>query len=204
MTGMECDICGDPVLARGWCRKHYRRWQRHGDPFAGRRDNRPPELQTEAEIFAWFMPGDPPIDGCWDWPAATFGHGYGRFFVAGKSVSAHVASYQVYHGPTEGHEVLHHCDRPVCCHPSHLHLGTHRENIQEMLDRQRVAVGERLPQAKLTEVDIREIRNLKGVSQRVIAERFGVSQSSISNVLTGKRWAHITPIQRSPTVAEQT
>jgi len=30
----ECQIegCGSPVLARGWCAKHYSRWQKHGDP----------------------------------------------------------------------------------------------------------------------------------------------------------------------------
>ncbi|MGH3614418.1 MAG: hypothetical protein ACRDRK_17880 [Pseudonocardia sp.] len=26
--------CGRPHLARGWCRPHYVRWQRHGDPLA--------------------------------------------------------------------------------------------------------------------------------------------------------------------------
>jgi hypothetical protein len=26
------DGCGDPVKARGWCAKHYRRWLRTGDP----------------------------------------------------------------------------------------------------------------------------------------------------------------------------
>ena len=33
-----CSIegCDDPVLARGWCTKHYRAWDAHGDPL-GRR-----------------------------------------------------------------------------------------------------------------------------------------------------------------------
>lgn len=26
------DGCSNPKLARGWCRKHYRRWQNHGSP----------------------------------------------------------------------------------------------------------------------------------------------------------------------------
>jgi len=31
---VQCAItgCPDRVLARGWCARHYRRWQRHGDP----------------------------------------------------------------------------------------------------------------------------------------------------------------------------
>jgi hypothetical protein len=34
---IECrvDGCDDSVFARGWCSKHYSRWQRHGAPLAG-------------------------------------------------------------------------------------------------------------------------------------------------------------------------
>src|SRR5262245_35009916 len=27
-----CKLCEEPVLARGWCSKHYTRWYRHSDP----------------------------------------------------------------------------------------------------------------------------------------------------------------------------
>src|SRR5271170_2994543 len=32
--GMDCSIedCSKPVLARGWCSMHYKRWEKHGDP----------------------------------------------------------------------------------------------------------------------------------------------------------------------------
>lgn len=30
------DTCEGKELARGWCAKHYARWQTHGDPLAGR------------------------------------------------------------------------------------------------------------------------------------------------------------------------
>ena len=34
MTDRVCSVkdCGSPVCARGWCMKHWIRWQRHGDP----------------------------------------------------------------------------------------------------------------------------------------------------------------------------
>lgn len=38
MTKRTCDAvedgtpCGKPVVARGWCSKHHKRWKRHGDP----------------------------------------------------------------------------------------------------------------------------------------------------------------------------
>lgn len=31
MDKATCALCDDPVLARGWCVKHYCRWQRYGD-----------------------------------------------------------------------------------------------------------------------------------------------------------------------------
>ena len=36
--GKACCIegCGRPVLARGWCVKHYNRWAKHGDPLQTR------------------------------------------------------------------------------------------------------------------------------------------------------------------------
>lgn len=37
MTACSIDGCLDPIKARGWCRKHYLRWHRHGDPLVGDR-----------------------------------------------------------------------------------------------------------------------------------------------------------------------
>lgn len=43
MATCEIPDCGNPVRnkARGLCSRHYRRWQRHGDPLAGRRSPQP-------------------------------------------------------------------------------------------------------------------------------------------------------------------
>jgi hypothetical protein len=43
-----CSIedCDNPRVGRGWCRKHYRRWQRHGDP-----------LFTPSSPFGGSIPG---------------------------------------------------------------------------------------------------------------------------------------------------
>lgn len=30
-----CNVCDSPLLARGYCAPHYKRFMRHGDPFAG-------------------------------------------------------------------------------------------------------------------------------------------------------------------------
>jgi predicted DNA-binding protein YlxM (UPF0122 family) len=53
--------------------------------------------------------------------------------------------------------------------------------------------GSKNPCAKLTEDQIGEIRNLlkDGFRQTDIAERFGVRQTTISDIALGKRWKHV-------------
>jgi hypothetical protein len=56
--------------------------------------------------------------------------------------------------------------------------------------------GERNPMAVLTAAEVIEIRRLSGVpalSQRKIAEQFGVSQGCISDIKRGKNWGHLRP-----------
>jgi len=54
-------------------------------------------------------------------------------------------------------------------------------------------VGSGHKRSKLKEADIRSIRELraKGRTSQEIADRFGVSTSSIFQILTGKTWRHV-------------
>ncbi len=51
------------------------------------------------------------------------------------------------------------------------------------------------PNSKLTEDDIREIRELasEGLSQRKIAKQFGVTRGTIEPILKGETWTHVDP-----------
>jgi hypothetical protein len=52
--------------------------------------------------------------------------------------------------------------------------------------------GERHPQAKLTEAEVREIHWLaKPLTQRELGTLFGVTGRQISDILAGKKWKHI-------------
>lgn len=53
--------------------------------------------------------------------------------------------------------------------------------------------GENHTQSRLTSKDILEIRELlnKGVKQKIIAEKYGVIRSYISEIKTRRRWNHI-------------
>ena len=67
--------------------------------------------------------------GCWEWQAATFQKGYGRFSYNGKTLGAHRVSWELHHGPVpDDLWVLHECDNPPCVNPAHLFLGDVRDN----------------------------------------------------------------------------
>ena len=53
--------------------------------------------------------------------------------------------------------------------------------------------GEKAPLAKLTEVDVREIKIAlaNGESGASIARRYGVAKTNISAIKSGKTWAHV-------------
>lgn len=148
-------------------------------------------------------------DGCWLWTGCVHsGKGYAHFRFRGKPRAAHRVSYLALKGPIPDVLVVcHRCDVRNCVNPGHLWLGTHKDNVNDMVVKGRAADGSQVPRgedscnAKITEAQVHEIRRLyqNGVmSQRRLGEKFGLQQMQVSRILKGKRWAHLnlTPITR--------
>ena len=75
---------------------------------------------------------------CWGWSGAISKKGYGCFWLDGKWIGAHVASYILHNALDiipKGKQVLHKCDNKVCTKPSHLYLGTPSNNICDRYER---------------------------------------------------------------------
>lgn len=133
---------------------------------------------------------------CWVWNASKAGKGYGQIKIpkTRKQVYAHRLSYMIYKGEiTEGLDVCHTCDNPSCVRPSHLFLGTRKDNLQDMKSKDRHLKGSKNNQSILTDEKVRQIHkmHLSGLSQMKIAKSFGVSQGTIWKILKGLRWEHI-------------
>lgn len=122
-------------------------------------------------------------DDCWEWTLSKYRTGYGQ--VSG-GLYAHRMAWELSHEPIpSGMIIMHTCDNRACCNPNHLRLGTDLDNVRDKYSKGRgVTVG-------LTEEQVAEIYRDPRF-QKVIAREYGVSQSQISNIKTGKQWTRVT------------
>lgn len=137
------------------------------------------------------LPTNP--EECWIWCGGTT-HRYGTLRAGGESWRAHRFSWHIFRGAIPpGMSVCHKCDTPRCVNPWHMFLGTQVDNIHDMVakGRQRGAVGEGNGRAILSWDKVQEIRNrhkAENIKQHRLAEMYGMSRQSISNIIGWKSW----------------
>lgn len=129
------DDCEKPVNSRGWCKMHYRRWQRHGSPNVTLN----PTMGWSVESRFWAKVNKcgavseyrPDLGRCWLWTASLNAYGYGQFSPAhGKPVRSHRLSYELIVGPIPEELTLDHlCRVRHCVNPAHLEPVTMGVNI---------------------------------------------------------------------------
>jgi hypothetical protein len=135
----------------------------------------------------------PDANGCELWTGGKFWNGYGVIWRNGKHAYAHRTAWELGHGEIpDGKIVCHRCDVKLCVADAHLFLGTDADNSADKVAKGRQARGAMLPQTKLSEADVLAIRAIgRTRSQKEISAMFGVSQSVVSNILSGKRRVHL-------------
>lgn len=132
---------------------------------------------------------------CLVWIGDRDQRGYGVIRLNGRRQKAHRVSYSLHVGPIPaGMVVRHACDNPSCVDPMHLLLGTQLQNVEDMLQRGRATrlKGEHNPGAQLTAQQVAQIRARHQPrhpthSGHALALEFGVSESTISLVVRGRR-----------------
>ena len=199
-----CPVCevALPVLdGRSWRRKYCSSECKNAARRAAHRPKPGRALRPLAERL-WARCERKP-SGCLEWQGFIHpDRGYGQMGRGGKAdglIETHRAAWEVTHGPIpDGLFVLHRCDNRACCDPEHLFLGTHQDNVADMVSKGRQAREFALPHTKLSDEQVREIRARYdprfGPPKRggrrsnalELAEEFGITSQYVMQLVHGR------------------
>jgi hypothetical protein len=132
---------------------------------------------------------------CWIWIGKKRKDGYGVLSINGKEVRVHRFVMRQFNPAIK---VLHKCDNPSCVNPNHLFIGTQLDNIKDMYKKNRGSIyftgkGENNPNAKLTNDQVRDIRNKYipfKYGTRKLAIEYKMAQQTIWKIVKGQRYVN--------------
>jgi len=131
-------------------------------------------------------------DDCWEWIGNGDINKYGTFYCFGANTQAHRFSYRITNGNfLKELCVLHKCDNPSCVNPNHLFLGSHNDNVQDKVEKNRQAKGSKNGRSKLNENKVKQILETSDSSNKLLAKKFNVSSDTIRLIKKRKIWKHV-------------
>lgn len=161
------------------------------------------ELTIRRELVIRFWSKVEITKGHWLWTASLRRglvsgsksyNSHGGFRYHRKIEYAHRIAWEITAGKIpENMSVCHRCDIPICVRPSHLFIGSSKDNIRDMLEKNRQARGANVGTSKLIDNDIMAIKQLFDLGTRYndLARKFGVSHRQIRRIIIGENWAHL-------------
>jgi len=134
--------------------------------------------------------------GCHEWAGSLAKNGYGNFHKDGKTHYSHRIAWEIEHGEEPSDYVLHKCDNRKCVNPSHLFLGTAKENTQDMIRNNRMSRrdGEYNNQNVVSSKQVEQIKHLLQENSETIssiAQRFGVKYDVVWHIATNRTWKSV-------------
>lgn len=132
-------------------------------------------------------------NGCWECVSHPKDKdGYCKVQRNRKTLKVHRYVYEKEKGTIpDGYVVMHTCDNPTCINPDHLVTGTHNDNQQDKVRKNRQATGAKNGAAILTAAQVEAIR-CSDLSCRQLSKIYGVHFSTISLIKQNKTWQHQT------------
>lgn len=132
---------------------------------------------------------------CKVWLGAISDDGYGVGWFEGHLWKVHrYAEYCKLKNLTPGLDVCHICNNKLCWEPTHLYQGTRAANMAQ-------ATRDGLTSKKLLVEQVQIIRKLfdtkpaeigKVAFDNMLAKRYGVSRTAISDIRTGRAWRNLS------------
>lgn len=184
-----CSVAGCDKLRRRkeFCGAHYYHFLTKGDPLAG--------STRSGEPLRWIKEHvSHDRQDCLLWPFGRSTNGYARITVGGVAQQATRIMCDMAKGPspTPEHQAAHSCGKghEGCMNPVHLVWKTRIENETDKLDHGTIKRGEDAYQAKLTKEQVLAIRSVShAVAHRHLADQYGVSKATISDIARRRTWA---------------
>lgn len=140
--------------------------------------HRKPKAQPLSERYDTVDGGH--ASACWRFTGSFNSGGYGTVRHRGRTASAHRAYYIEYVGAIpSGADIDHLCRNKWCVNPAHLEPVAHRENVHR---------GSRCVITKQDAIAIRAQYQPRVVTKRMLAAKFGVSVSTITDVIRHRTW----------------
>lgn len=125
-------------------------------------------------------------------------YGYGQVAIGERGqrgkVRRHVIICETFHGERPPGAVVRHKNGvPGDDREDNLEWGTQGENCQDTVQHGKSTQGSKNARHRLVEAEVVEIKQrlLGGEGTAELARWFGVSQPTISDIKTGRTWAHI-------------
>mgnify|MGYP001586743814 FL=1 len=143
------------------------------------------------------------LDECWEWQGSCNNSGYGTVRWKGVTCCAHRVAAELFgfveQAPAPTNRtisgfILHQCDNPPCCNPTHWKIGTYTENQLEAYARNRRAQpkGHLHANAKLSPKQVVWARTRAGVDRQADTARIlGVSQRAVCLIQRGETYRNV-------------
>lgn len=144
-----------------------------------------------------------PNSGCWLWVGPVTSKGYGTTSHNGRTVRAHRLSWEIEHGapPAPGMMVCHKCDVRCCVNPSHLFLGTAKDNAVDCSQKRRGWLQKRpaeSPKSILTEDLVRFVRTVAKAGDptwgySALGRDLGIGHAAVRRAALGLTHRYVQP-----------
>ena len=190
---MKClvDNCSNKYYAKGYGGKHYQTIKKYGNTIGIK-------SQAPIEERFWRFVDKKESNECWNW-TSNLCAGYGRISLGAKkdgATGSHRFSWELHNKQSipSGMVVMHSCDNPLCVNPSHLNVGTYKDNTQDMITKGRkvtvAPLGTENGKAIINEEIVKAIR-ASNLSHVDLGKQFNVSVGCVRGVRSGRTWSHV-------------
>lgn len=132
---------------------------------------------------------------CWPWVGSKATDGYGKFGGGADTRPAHIVAWELVNGPIpEGMVIRHKCNCPSCQNVACMELGTHADNMADMVKAGRQQKG-KTPVATVKRAAYLAV--IEGMKAPAIAAKLNIGHGTARGILRGETYQKITGIPRN-------